>query len=190
MTSGAGAPSPSALPLAEGEPTPEVLDPAGIDRIVTAFTCLDEAEMRARVAQARRDGFVISNQQLMLQELVVAAAVIGPDRKAIAAISMPVYMPEWNGARVREELVPVITETARAISSIISQDRSRAGPARPTPRNYFPRCCNRPSESARPSDRDPTSDVAPGQPSEIDVRPTHLRGEPASPQNDSASRQG
>lgn len=100
----------------------ETMLAGGLPGPLTAFTCTDEAEVRARVAQARRDGFVISNQQLMLQELVVAAPVIGPNRRAIAAISMPVYMPEWNEARVREELVPVITETARAISSIISQN--------------------------------------------------------------------
>ncbi|WP_412050735.1 IclR family transcriptional regulator [Hoeflea sp. Naph1] len=93
----------------------------GLPAPLTAFTCQDPEEVRARVAGAKRDGFIISNQQLMLQEVVVAAPVIGANRKAIAAISMPVYMPDWNEPRIREELVPVVTEAARSISSIISQ---------------------------------------------------------------------
>lgn len=86
----------------------------------TPFTCQDPAVVRGRVRQAKRDGFVVSVQQLMLQELVVAAPVLGPSREAIAAVSIHVYMPEWDEQRVRRELVPVVTEAARAISSTVA----------------------------------------------------------------------
>ncbi|MHC5656261.1 IclR family transcriptional regulator [Stappia sp. ICDLI1TA098] len=96
--------------LANGMPDP-----------VTAFTCRNPDEVRGRVEKARRCGYVISVQQLLLQEIVVAAPVIGPNRQAIAAISIPVYMPDWTPERVETELVPAITETARAISSNFTQ---------------------------------------------------------------------
>ncbi|MBU4527149.1 MAG: IclR family transcriptional regulator [Desulfomicrobium sp.] len=96
--------------LSEGMPDPS-----------TPFTCRDEDVVRARVEQARSDGYVISVQQLMLQEIVVAAPVTGVNRHAVAAIGMAVYMPDWDEERVRTELVPAITQAARTISSSVSR---------------------------------------------------------------------
>ncbi|WP_176793805.1 IclR family transcriptional regulator [Rhodospira trueperi] len=90
---------------------------AGLPEPVTPYTLQDPEIVRRRVAQAKHDGFVISVQQVMLQEIAVAAPILGPDRTAVAAISMPVYMPEWDEDRVRRDLVAPITAAARAISS-------------------------------------------------------------------------
>jgi IclR family pca regulon transcriptional regulator len=101
----------------------ETMLSGGLPEPMTPFTCRDVEDVRARVARAKQDGFAISTQQIMLQEIAVAAPVIDFNRRAIAAISIPVYMPEWDESRVREELVPIITETARSISSIISRNQ-------------------------------------------------------------------
>lgn len=101
---------------------PEVLEAIlapGMPRSMTPFTFTETGQVKAQVEQARRDGFIISTQQVMLQELVVAAPVMGPNRQAIAAISMPVYTPEWDEARVRAELVPAVTDAGRVISSMV-----------------------------------------------------------------------
>ncbi|MDF2095394.1 IclR family transcriptional regulator [Aquibaculum arenosum] len=92
--------------LAQGMPAP-----------VTPSTLRDPELVRARVARAREDGYTISMDQLLVQEIVVAAPILGPGRSAIAAVSMPVYKPDWDEERAREEIVPVITETTRTISS-------------------------------------------------------------------------
>lgn len=92
----------------------------GLPEPVTPFTCQDPQIVRARVAQAQRDGYVIWVQQIMVQEIVIAAPVIGANRQAVAAISMPVYLPERDEERVRRELVPAITDASRTISSIVA----------------------------------------------------------------------
>jgi len=73
------------------------------------------------VEQARHDGFIISSQQIMLQEVVVSAPVFGPNRVAVAGISMPVYMPDWTEERVRAELVQPLTEATRTISTSVAR---------------------------------------------------------------------
>jgi IclR family pca regulon transcriptional regulator len=87
----------------------------------TPFTCQDPALIRTRVEQARHDGFIISSQQIMLQEVVVSAPVFGPNRVAVAGISMPVYMPDWTEERVRAELVQPLTEATRTISTSVAR---------------------------------------------------------------------
>lgn len=87
----------------------------------TPFTCQDPAQIRARVDQARHDGFTVTSQQIMLQEIVVSAPVFGPQRQAVAGISMPVYMPDWSEERARAELVPPLTEAARTISTSVAR---------------------------------------------------------------------
>lgn len=96
--------------LAQPLPTPQ-----------TPFTCQDPAELRARVEQARHDGFTVTCQQIMLQEIVVSAPVFGPNRQAVAGISMPVYMPDWTEERARSELVPALTEATRTISTSVAR---------------------------------------------------------------------
>lgn len=92
----------------------------GVPEPVTPFTQQDPKVIRAMVAQAARDGYVISQQQMMLQEIVAAAPVLGPNRRAVAAISMSVYMPDWDEARIRAELVPELTNVARAVSTSVA----------------------------------------------------------------------
>ncbi len=89
----------------------------GMPAPATPFTHQDPEIVRAMVAQAARDGYVISKQQMMLQEIVAAAPVLGPNRRAVAAISMSVYMPDWDEARIKAELVPELTNVARTVSS-------------------------------------------------------------------------
>jgi len=96
--------------LAQPLPTPQ-----------TPFTCQSPAELRARVEKARHDGFTVTTQQIMLQEIVVSAPVFGPNRQAVAGISMPVYMPDWTEERARMELVPALTEATRTISTSVAR---------------------------------------------------------------------
>ncbi|MDT8280610.1 MAG: IclR family transcriptional regulator [Erythrobacter sp.] len=103
--------------------TPDVLEELlrhGLPEPVTPFTLNDPETVRALVGQAARYGYVISHQQMMLQEIVVAAPILGSNRRAVAAISMSVYMPEWDEDRIRAEMVPELTNLARTVSSPIA----------------------------------------------------------------------
>lgn len=90
---------------------------------ITPHTTMDPDIIRAQVAAARQDGYTITKNQLMLQELGVAAPVLGEAGTAVAAVSMPVYMPEWSMERIHEELISVVMETARSVSSAYSAEK-------------------------------------------------------------------
>ena len=42
--------------------------------------------------------------------------IIDSEGRAFAAIQIPVYMPHWTTEMVEESIVPLVMETARAIS--------------------------------------------------------------------------
>jgi DNA-binding IclR family transcriptional regulator len=85
-------------------------------RQFTQHTTLDRALIGARIQQAAEEGFAISHGQMILNEIGVAAPITGPDGLAHAAVQCSVSSTHWDEARVREEIVPHLLDTARAIS--------------------------------------------------------------------------
>ena len=83
---------------------------------ITQWTVTDPEIVRANIAAARRDGYVITDQQSLPHEISTAAPVLNSEGNAIAALQIPVYMPGWDIEMVKEKIVPLIIETARAIS--------------------------------------------------------------------------
>lgn len=83
---------------------------------MTDWTTTDLKAIRARISRARRDGYSISVQQSITQEISIAAPVLDSEGRAFAAVQIPVYMPEWSIDMVQRKIVPLIIETARAIS--------------------------------------------------------------------------
>ncbi len=83
---------------------------------ITQWTITDPKIVRANIAMARRDGYIITDQQSLPHELSTAAPVLNDEGNAIAAVQIPVYMPDWNEDMVKEKIVPLVIETARAIS--------------------------------------------------------------------------
>lgn len=82
----------------------------------TQWTITDPKIVRANIAAARRDGYIITDQQSLPHELSTAAPVLNSDGIAVAALQIPVYMPDWDINMVKEKIVPLVIETARAIS--------------------------------------------------------------------------
>ncbi|RMF00269.1 MAG: IclR family transcriptional regulator [Alphaproteobacteria bacterium] len=85
-------------------------------RPITRWTVTDPAEARERIEAARRDGYAVCAQQAIIHEISTAAPVLNSEGRAFAAVQVPVYMPEWDEDSVREKIVPLVIETARAIS--------------------------------------------------------------------------
>lgn len=88
---------------------------------VTEWTDTDLKKIRRRIAAARRNGYAISLQQSLRHEISTAAPVLDAEGRPFAAVQVPVYMPEWSIGMVREKIVPLITETARAISGSFAE---------------------------------------------------------------------
>lgn len=82
----------------------------------TEWTVTDPEKVRRRIANARRTGFDIAVQQSLIHEISTAAPVLNAEGRAFAALQVPVYMPEWTIEQVKEKIVPLVIETARAIS--------------------------------------------------------------------------
>lgn len=83
---------------------------------ITEWTITDPEIVRARIAAARRDGYAISDQQLLPHEISTAAPVLDSEGKAIAAVQIAVYRPNWTLDDVHAKIVPLITELARTVS--------------------------------------------------------------------------
>jgi DNA-binding IclR family transcriptional regulator len=91
----------------------------------TAKTICSPEQLRRVLADVRRDGFVISDQQVELVSLSVAAPVYGPEDSVVAAISIVV---PTQGADPRT-LVPAVRAAARGISRSLGAPRAVRQPA-------------------------------------------------------------
>lgn len=83
---------------------------------VTPHTRTRRADILAAIAEARRDGFCIVNQEHELGEITVSAPIIGHEGRAVAAINIPVSSSRWSMADIRERLAPIAVRTAKAVS--------------------------------------------------------------------------
>lgn len=86
----------------------------------TPKTITSHQELRRVLADVRRDGFVISDRQVEMVSLSVAAPVYGPGDDAVAAISIVVPV---EGADPRT-LVPAVRAAARGISRSLGAPRA------------------------------------------------------------------
>lgn len=93
---------------------------AGPLKSYTSKTISSSDHLRRVLADVRRDGFVISDQQVELVSLSVAAPVYGPEDVVVAGISIvvPAQGPDpWT-------LVPAVRAAARGISRSLGAPRT------------------------------------------------------------------
>lgn len=94
----------------------------------TEKTITSPWELRRVLAEVRRTGIAISDRQVTMDALSIAAPVYGPAGGVVAAVSIVVRAPRPQ----RTGLVPVVQAAARGIS------RALAGPPVPHPRRPDP----------------------------------------------------
>jgi len=82
----------------------------------TPSTTLDRDTIRASVEAAVHDGYAISKGQMILNEMAVATAILGPDGRACAAVQCSVSGHTWDRDRIAAEILPKLQDTANAIS--------------------------------------------------------------------------
>jgi DNA-binding IclR family transcriptional regulator len=90
----------------------------------TPKTICSPEQLRRVLADVRRDGFVISDQQVELVSLSVAAPIYGQEDAVVAAISIVVPV---EGADPRT-LVPAVRAAARGISRTLGAPRALRQP--------------------------------------------------------------
>jgi IclR family transcriptional regulator, pca regulon regulatory protein len=86
---------------------------------LTDRTITDPAELRDRLAIVRDRGWDAVDQELEIGRRSAAAPVFDSDRRAIAALALSCGTLDWSMDRLVDELVPVLVDTARAISEAL-----------------------------------------------------------------------
>jgi IclR family transcriptional regulator, pca regulon regulatory protein len=82
----------------------------------TPLTATNRQLIRARIAEARRLGYAVVDQEGLLGEISVAAPILDDVGRPIAAVSIPVPTTRWSVEQVHEQLAPRVLATARTIS--------------------------------------------------------------------------
>lgn len=83
----------------------------------TPMTIVDGARLRRVLAETRRQGYAVSDRQVTMDALSVAAPILAPDGTAAAAVSLVVRA---DGAQPRS-LAPLVQAAARAIARAATQ---------------------------------------------------------------------
>ena len=87
----------------------------------TPFTETAPARIMTRVAEARRLGYALSNQESYVGDISVASPVCDHAGRVLAAVNIAVPHPRWSLAAVEQDLAPIVIETARAISKALGR---------------------------------------------------------------------
>jgi DNA-binding IclR family transcriptional regulator len=82
----------------------------------TPRTTMDRSEIADQIEHVVQNGFAITLDQMILDEIGIACAIRGPDGRAWAALHCSVSSRHWAVPRIKAELLPWLQDAANAIS--------------------------------------------------------------------------
>ena len=85
-------------------------------RKFTPKTIASRAGVLRELKTVRSSGYAIAEEQCYLGEISIAAPIFNGQGQPMAALNASVPNSRWTADRVRDELSPLVLETARAIS--------------------------------------------------------------------------
>ena len=88
---------------------------AELERL-TPETIVDRAELAQAVQTTREQGWTLSDQELEVGLRSVAAPIVSPDGKTVAAMNVFGATSRVSGDQLREEFLPALLETAGTVS--------------------------------------------------------------------------
>lgn len=83
---------------------------------LTPRTCTSVGQLRAELQTVRDQGWSLVDQELEIGLRSVAAPVLGPDGRAVAAVNVSTRTEVYSVADLHREIVPPLLDTARAIT--------------------------------------------------------------------------
>lgn len=86
-------------------------------KAMTARTVTDLPGLKRAIADARRLGYALNDQEAFLGDVSVAAALTDRGGNVVGAINIAVPSPRWTTDDVRRKLAPQVVATARDISA-------------------------------------------------------------------------
>lgn len=82
----------------------------------TPHTVTDPTDLQKRLADARRDRFVITDQEIHIGDVSIAAPVFDHTGRVTAGIGFAVPKSRWSVKRVRRKLAPLVLHLAQTLS--------------------------------------------------------------------------
>jgi PcaR/PcaU/PobR family beta-ketoadipate pathway transcriptional regulator len=92
-----------------------VLDRSNLEKF-TRRTITSRASLERELRAVRSQGYSVAEEQCYLGEISAAAPILNAGGYPIAALNVSVPTSRWTAEAVQNELVPIVVETAAAIS--------------------------------------------------------------------------
>lgn len=102
------------LALLEDAEIEEILDRSDLTP-KTPKTITDRAEIMARIARARADGYALAQEEGQMGEIVIGIAIRGAQGRPVAAIHIAGSLSEWQEQDFRDRCAPLAMEAAAAL---------------------------------------------------------------------------
>lgn len=87
---------------------------------LTPYTVTAVEDLVAELEVARRQGYVLNNQEVFLGDVSVAAPLFEADGQVAGAVNIAVASPRWPLEQVRQQLAPMVMMTARRITQALA----------------------------------------------------------------------
>jgi len=84
-------------------------------RPLTPRTLTQPEAIRARIAEARRDGYALALEQVLMGEIAIAMAISGPDGRPVGAVHIAASLAEWQPEEFRRRMTPPLAGAIRGI---------------------------------------------------------------------------
>lgn len=85
-------------------------------KVFTPRTVMDRDEIRQSINETTANGFSVTRDQMLLNEVAIAAPILGPDGRALAGVQCSVSAYTWDDERLHSEILPGLLDTANSIS--------------------------------------------------------------------------
>ena len=87
-------------------------------KAVTPYTLLDDGSILNKVSEAKLKGYSIAEQEVLLGENVISAALLNGQGFPVAAIHVSAPSAKWTAEKMEEELSPMLLEAVASIESV------------------------------------------------------------------------
>ena len=87
-------------------------------KAVTPYTLLDDGSILNKVSEAKLKGYSIAEQEVLLGENVISAALLNGQGFPVAAIHVSAPSAKWTAEKMEDELSPMLLEAVASIESV------------------------------------------------------------------------
>jgi IclR family pca regulon transcriptional regulator len=85
----------------------------------TETTETDPRRLHEILAQVRRQGYALSNQEAFVGDISIAAPIFDEQGQVAAAVNVAVPFPRWSIAKAKRQLIPVVKEVGKSVSAAL-----------------------------------------------------------------------